>query len=238
MGAKGWSIFAGVTIIVLGTLIYFSGSNRLDVSDVDANAIIAAEERNGNIGDHTLGTVGSKVVLIEYGDFQCPGCAGSYAPLKALVEKYDDNMLFIFRHLPLSEIHQHSRAAAATAEAAGKQGKFWEMSGKLFTGQNAWKNLSATERSATFSDYATELGLDMATFERDLASEAITQKINFDQAVFRTTGLQKSTPAFILNGKQLTANAADEAFEKAIREAITSAGGILPPEDTSAKASE
>ena len=112
------------------------------------------------------------------------------------------------------------------------------MSGKLFTGQNAWKNLSAAERSATFSDYATELGLDMATFERDLASEAITQKINFDQAVFRTTGLQKSTPAFILNGKQLTANATDEAFEKAIREAITSAGGTLPPEDTSAKASE
>ena len=225
MGAKGWIIFSVVAVALLGALMYFSGQNKIDVSGYDLENIIAANDKNGQIGDHVYGNKDSKVVLIEYGDFQCPGCGSVHPRVKTLIEQYKDDIAFVFRNLPLTSMHPNARAAAATAEAAGKQGKYWEMHNMIFENQSAWNSASANERGPIFEGYARTLGLDIDQFTTDLASAEVTQKINFDLAVAKAKKFS-STPAFTLNGKEVSQDVwgDDEAFEKAITDALEAAG--------------
>lgn len=234
MGTKGWIIFASIAVIILGGLVYMSNQGRIDVSEFDKDAIITANDKNGNIGDNFLGNKDATVVLVEYGDFQCPGCASAHPRVKALTERYGDDLAFIFRNLPLTSMHPNARVAAATAEAAGLQGKYWEMHNKLFEDQNTWKGVSSSERGGVFRSYAAALNLDLDTFEADIAASAITQKIAFDQALFKATGHQQSTPTFILNGQLVPQETwgNDEAFDALIREKLTAAGVQLSDDDS------
>src|SRR5690606_20420980 len=125
----------------------------------DTNTIQAAEERNGQIGDNVLGNPDAKVVIFEYGDYQCPGCASAAPILDEVTQKYSDNVALVYRHFPLSTIHPNARAAAAAAEAAGLQDKYWQMHNKLYASQNEWGNLSGAQRTDMFEVYARELGL-------------------------------------------------------------------------------
>ena len=123
-------------------MIYISTQNRLNVSDINndqLNTIIGAESRNGDIADHEIGSKSPKVTIIEYADYQCPGCSAAAPKAKALAEKYKDHVRLIFRNFPIASSHPNARAAAAVAEAAGLQGKFWEMNKLLYTNQDAWK---------------------------------------------------------------------------------------------------
>jgi protein-disulfide isomerase len=207
----GWIIFSAIIVLGLGALIVYSrlSNPSADVASVDSNSIIAASDQNGQIGDHTLGKTDSKVVLIEYGDFQCPSCGGAHPQIKEIMEEYGDRVLFIFRNFPLTSIHPNARAAAGAVEAAGLQGKYWEMHNLVFERQSDWSNLSGTERTARFTAYAEELGLDKDKFVTDLSDEAINVKISFDQALGRKADVN-ATPSFYLNGEKLdtaTANA-------------------------------
>ena len=230
MGTKGWIIFASVAVVILGGLIYLSNQGKVDVSEFNKDVIITANEKNGNIGDHFLGPKDGKVVLIEYGDFQCPGCASAHPRVKALMTLYGDDLVFIFRNLPLTSIHPNARVAAATAEAAGLQGKYWEMHDKIFENQKEWSAASTSDRGSVFRGYATAIGLDLDKFDADIASSVINQKISFDQALFKATGHQISTPTFTINGELVPAEAwgDDAAFNKYIREKLTAAGVKLP----------
>lgn len=215
-------------MLVLGSLVFFSNRNRIDVSDVDTNTIQAASTRSGDIADHVFGKSDSKVVLIEYGDFQCPGCGSAHPTVKKLAEKYKDQLAFVFRNFPITSKHPNARAAAAATEAAGKQGKYWEMHDKIFESQSSWGNLGATERTKFFTDYAQELGLNTNTFATDLTSEMVNQKISFDQAVGKKAGAD-ATPTFILNGKKLDNEWANEAqFEEVILNTLKAEGIALP----------
>lgn len=229
MSKKAWVIFAAICMIVLGGLIYLSGSNRLDVSNVDPNSIQAASEKSGNISDHTFGKTDSKVVLIEYGDFQCPGCGGAHPTVKMLTEKYKDQIVFVFRNFPIASKHPNARAAAAAVEAAGLQGKYWEMHNQVFETQSAWQSLSANDRGSFFVGYAKELQLDETKFKTDMESEAINKKINFDQAVGKKAGAD-ATPTFFLNGKKLSDNdwKTDESFENTLKNEMKAQGITLP----------
>lgn len=229
MSKKAWVIFAAICVVVLGGLIYISGSNRLDVSNVDTNTIQAASEKSGNIGDHVFGKADSKVVLIEYGDFQCPGCGGVHPTVKTLTEKYKDQIALVFRNFPIASKHPNARAAAAAVEAAGQQGKYWEMHNLVFENQSGWQSLSATDRGAFFIGYAKELNLDEAKFKADMESEAISKKINFDQAVGKKAGADV-TPTFFLNGKKLSDTdwKTDEAFEETLKNEMKTQGIALP----------
>ena len=200
MTKRAWIIFIAISVLLLGGLVYLSGQNRLDVSDVNADEIQEASEANGNIGDHVYGSADSKVVLIEYGDFQCPGCGSAHPIVKEVAEKYKDDMALVFRNFPLSTIHPNARVAAASAEAAGLQGKYWEMFNTIFENQSAWENASTTERGDIFRGYANELGLDVDQFQLDLASDQVETKINYDLALGREEGVN-STPTFFLNGE-------------------------------------
>ncbi len=225
MGAKGWIIFSIAAIGALGALIFFSGQNRIDVSEFNLDSIIAAHEKNGEIGDNVFGNKDSRVVLIEYGDFQCPGCAGVNPRVTEIAEKYEDKIAFVFRNLPLTSMHPNARAAAAVAQAAGKQGKYWEMHNMLYEKQSDWSGASSKERGAIFEGYARTLELDINAYNEALASEAITQKINFDLAIAKEKNL-KSTPSFSLNGTALDDSVwgDDTKFEEAVLAELKKAG--------------
>lgn len=202
MTTKTWIIFAAVVVALFGGLIYLSTRNAIDVSNVNATTVLGASEDSGNITDHTLGNAKSKVVLIEYGDYQCPGCASAYEPLKTVSEKYKDDMAFVFRNFPLVSAHPNARAAAAAAEAAGLMGKYWEMHNLLYPNQDAWVNSTTAERNSVFEGFAGQIGLDVKQFATTLRekSEVINQKISFDQALGNKVGVT-GTPSLYLNGK-------------------------------------
>ena len=205
MSKTAWIIFTAIVVLLLGGLVLYSRSTstQIDVSSVDANAVQAASEQSGNIADRVFNDTQSKVVLIEYGDFECPGCAGAHPGVKTLLAEYGDRISFVFRNFPLTSIHPNARAAAAAAEAAGQQGKYWEMHDLIYENQNAWKSASGTERTNTFSSYAEQIGLDTEKFAADIASSAVNQKVLFDQALGNKQSVD-STPTFILNGEKLS----------------------------------
>lgn len=205
MSKRAWIIFIAVVVVILGGLIIYSRFSKpgIDVSGVDTNAILAANDQNGQIADHTIGNTESSVILIEYGDFQCPGCRAAHPQVKEVVEEYKDRIAFVFRNFPLTSIHPNALAAAAAAEAAGLQNKYWEMHDALFTNQTAWQNLSSTARTDTFVNYVTTLGLDAAQFRADLEEPSVKQKITFDQALAGKLGVN-STPTFYLNGTKVS----------------------------------
>lgn len=202
MTTKTWIIFGAVVVALFGGLIYLSTRDSIDVSDVNGAKVQPADERSGNIADHVFGNKESKVVLVEYGDYQCPGCASAYEPLKAVSEKYQGQLAFVFRNYPLVSIHPNARAAAAAAEAAGLMGKYWEMHDLLYANQSSWENASSSERNTIFENMAGQIGLDVEKFAstlRDKSAE-INKKISFDQALGGKAGVT-GTPAIYLNGK-------------------------------------
>lgn len=204
MNRVGWIIFSvAVVALLVGLVVWTRITNPpIDVSGVNNNSVIAASEQNGNIADHVKGSDENKILLIEYGDYQCPSCAGAHPNVNALMEEYGDNVTFVFRNFPLTSIHPNARAAAGSAEAAGLQGKYWEMHDMLYQGQNDWSSLDSNQRTSIFKAYAQSLGLDMAKFESDLASEPVNAKISFDLAIGKNAGAS-ATPTFYLNGEKL-----------------------------------
>ena len=210
MNKTRWIIFGAIIVVVLGGLIFLSRSksSSVDVSNVDANSIVAASDQNGNIADHVFQDTKSDVIMIEYGDFQCPGCGSAHPNVKTLLAEYGEKISFVFRNFPLSSIHPNARAAAAAAEAAGLQGKYWEMHDTLFENQDDWKNLDAKQRTDVFKGYANGLQLDAGKFAEDLAGTAVTDKIAFDQALGNKVGVS-ATPTFFVDGKKLEGDAAN-----------------------------
>jgi protein-disulfide isomerase len=199
MTKKTWIIFVVICAAILGGLIWMSKNNQVNVADVDINAIQSASEQNGNIADHVSGNKDAKVTIIEYGDFQCPGCKSAAPVMKTIKEKYKNDVAFVFRNFPLP-IHGNARAAAAAAEAAGLQGKYWEMHDKLYESQNEWAELSGSTRLDTFAAYAGFLGLDRDKFLADIEKDEIATKINFDKALGTKAGVT-GTPSIFVNGE-------------------------------------
>lgn len=230
MGKKQWIIFAVIVAAIIGGLIYASPKNSLDLSDIKgagSNTILKAEERNGQIGDHLFGNKDAKVLLVEYGDFQCnPGCRQFHENFMPIMqdETYKQKIAFVYRHFPITQIHPNSTAASASAEAAGKQGKFWEMWDALFTNQAEWSPVSATERSSYFEKYASGLGLDIEQFKKDVVSESVSQKIRFDRTLGMDAKVQ-GTPTLFVNGEQIEGSkfSSTEGLKSIIDKALESA---------------
>lgn len=201
MDKRTWIIFGVAVVAILAGLVAFSRQSSVNVEGVDnAKVQTTPTKESGDIADHVYGQPDRKVVLIEYGDFQCPGCGTFHKNFAPLMDEYKDKITFVFRNFPITQIHPNARAAAATAEAAGKQGKYWEMWNLLYQQQNDWNNLSISDRDARFATYATQLKLNPERFKSDVASEKITQKINYDQSLGKASGVT-GTPTLFLDGK-------------------------------------
>ena len=167
---------------------------------------------------HTEGSGTSGVVLIEYGDYECPACGQYYPVVKQVAEKYKDQITFQFRNLPLVQLHKNAFAGARAAEAADNQGKFWEMHDLLYENQQTWS--AASNPTTIFVGYAKQLGLDEAKFQTDMASQATNDKINADIAESKKLKAS-ATPTFVLEGKKLEQNPSSlDEFNKLIDAAI------------------
>ena len=196
-----WIIFGLVSIGIVAGLVIYSNSTTKNtgISDsVDVYSVQTASDSNGKIADHVYNDNDSKVVLIEYGDYQCPGCASFNPTIEKIAEEYKDKIKYIFRNYLLS-YHANSKAAAAAAESAGLQGKYWQAHKKIYATQSEWEYLDSNERTEYFISLAKNLSLDTTKFAEDMASAAISDKIAYD-ASLATKSKLSSTPAFYLNG--------------------------------------
>lgn len=210
MSNKGWIIFGGIVVLVFAGAIFLSKQSRINVDSIDIAKVSAGSADNGNIADHTFGNKDAKVVLIEYGDYQCPGCAAASPVLRTTTSKYSDKVLLVFRN-KLIPGHANSRAAASFAEAAGLQGKYWEMHDKLYASQTSWESLSSEDRTTYFLGLTKELGLDQAKINTDVAGDAIAKKIDFDEALATKRGVT-GTPSIYLNGTIVDQHYKDNAI--------------------------
>lgn len=140
------------------------------------------------------------MTLIEYGDFQCPHC-GTLAPeLIRLREELPQDVRLVFRHFPLESLHDKAALAAQAAEAAGAQGKFWQMCDALFLQQEAWGNLSEAEFTDWLTAQAQALELDVQTFTADLVSQSTVDAVKRAYDAALATGLD-GTPGLVINGQ-------------------------------------
>jgi protein-disulfide isomerase len=145
--------------------------------------------------DHQKGAAEAKVILVEYGDYQCPYCGHAYPLLQHLLDEFSVTLLFVFRNFPLRKVHPLALKAAYAAEAAGVQGRFWEMHDLIFTNQ---KKL----RENSFSLFASSLGLNVSLFETDMQSPAIISIVEADFMGGLRSGLN-ATPSFFINESKL-----------------------------------
>ncbi len=153
--------------------------------------------------DWTKGPEDAIITVMEYTDFQCPYCAMAQVEFEKLLEMYPDDVRLVYRSLPLVGIHPNAQVAAQAAEAAGAQGKFWEMYEALFTKQADWSGLTSEEFLAWLSTEATVLGLDEAQFSQDTSSEDIQKKIQAEIDYANSIGLG-STPTVLVNGRPIS----------------------------------
>lgn len=174
--------------------------------------------------NHVKGAGTSGVTLLEYGDFQCPACAAYYPAIENLVASYGDQITFQFRHFPLVSIHPNAFGASRAAEAASKQGKFWEMYSKIYQGQTTWQDQS--NPNDTFNTYAQQIGLNLEQFKTDFRSSPVGAAINADVKAGNDLGVS-STPTFFLNGElvQTPPTATAEADFRALIDAAIAAQG-------------
>jgi len=142
--------------------------------------------------DHVLGPASARIVVIEYGDFECPSCAQAYPGVKILLKRFDRRIRFAYRHFPIVEAHPHAELAAEASEAAGAQGKFWGMHDHLFENQQHLK-LKALRR------YADTIGLDLTRFDAEMADHIYLQRVQEHLASGRAMGVH-STPGFFVDG--------------------------------------
>jgi protein-disulfide isomerase len=149
---------------------------------------------------HTKGPANAPVTLEEFGDFECPPCAQFHPILNTMHNEFGDRLRIIFREYPLVPTHQHALYAASAAEAAGLQGKFWEMHHKLYENQKTWHE--AFDVRPIFEDYAKQIGLDIERFRRDINADVVARRITEDGKRGRSLNL-KGTPSVFMNGREV-----------------------------------
>jgi protein-disulfide isomerase len=176
-------------VVILGGIFFFSQKNN------------SSSGGNAQPTNHVVGKGTNGVKLVEYGDYQCPVCKNYEPVVEQVLAHYGDKLSFQFSNLPLyPSPHPFALTAAKAAEAADKQGKFWQMHNTLYLPAN-W-NVWTTSKNPgpEFDKYAQQLGLDMTKYHQDFASDEVNNAIQADISAFDKTGHEKSTPSFFING--------------------------------------
>jgi len=143
--------------------------------------------------DHSLGPEHAPVTVVEYGDFECPNCKQAAPAVKLLLQRFEEQVRYVYRHFPLEDVHPHALLAAEAAECAGAQGKFWQMHDILFEHQ---EHLKARD----LQRYAEQIGLDMTRYAAEIGDHIYLQRVreNIDGGL--RSGV-RGTPGFFVNGK-------------------------------------
>ena len=214
---NGLMKIGGAAILVIGAFFLFKYGFS---SDSDATGPINSALTDVTEQDWVKGSADAPVTLVEYTDFQCPACGAYYPIVKQLIDEKSDQLRLVVRQYPLIQIHKNALTGARASEAAGKQGKFWEMYDLLFTNQAEWSNADDPMKSIIPS-YAGRIGLDIERFRKDMTDQAIDDKITHDRKTgddLKITG----TPSFFLNGKQVELKniRSFDDFKKIVEKAI------------------
>lgn len=217
-------LFLGIiiaTVALIGGAAFFF-SRPAATPAVDPKVLIKEDS-------HRLSSPSASVTMVEFGDFQCPACSAYHAVVKQIMEKYQANVSLIFRNFPLP-MHQNAMISALAAEAAGKQGKYWEMYNKLYESQEEWS--ADPKVKDRLVSYAKELSLNTSQFTADLDNADLKKKIDADIVDATTLGIN-ATPTFFINNVQIENPRSFAEFEALIKSAIEKS-----PKPTAAKSEE
>jgi protein-disulfide isomerase len=186
-------VVVGLATLGSGTMLY--RAKRPHIKNIPESQSVPA---NGDKQSaHVRGNPDAPVTLEEFADFQCPPCS-QFAPFaEELLREYDSRLRVVFRNFPLPG-HEHAREAALAAEAAGLQGKFWEMHDTLYREQEAWSK--APNARELFESYAGTLGLNVDQFKNDMDSEKARERVDSDRALADFLGV-KVTPTLFINNR-------------------------------------
>lgn len=213
MSKQFWAVIAAIVVILVGVSIATNHKSNGSGSKSNSNAVT----------HHVEGKSTTGVTLVEYGDYQCPYCQVYSSTVKQVVADYGDKISFQFVNFPLTSLHQNAFAAARAAEAANKQGKFWEYHDLLYqnndpNGRTGW--VASNQPTTYFDQFAKDLGLNVKQFDTDMASEATNDAVNADMAKGNKLGID-GTPTFYVDGKKVTIANSEADFKKVLDAAIT-----------------
>ena len=186
----------GATLVPASKLAGCQSISADPTSGPDDVSLFPKVEQN----DHVRGMVTADVTIIEYGDFQCPGCAALASELTKLGKTFPSELRIVFRQLPLYDIHDKALAAAQAAEVASDEGKFWEMHDLLFENYGSWISMTPGDFNKWLIEQAGSIGLEPATFQNKMSSQEIIDRVNnlLDQGL--SIGL-RTTPFLLINGQ-------------------------------------
>lgn len=191
-----------VIVVVVALATFGSGAMLYhaklpQVKNIPENQSVPAGTNSDSA--HIRGNPNAPVTLEEFGDFQCPPCGQFAGFVQELLREYDSRLRVVFRNFPLPA-HEHAREAAQAAEAAGFQGKFWEMYDTLYREQSLWSNTSNAR--GLFESYAGTIGLDVDQFKKDMDSDKVRERLDSDHALADFLGV-KVTPTVFINNRAI-----------------------------------
>ena len=191
-----------ITAILLFGGIFLLSRSQPSSQEIKGAAVLQIDYSKGQ----KIGSESAKVKLVEFSDFQCPACKSAEPAIKQTLLKYPNDLQFIYRHFPLPQ-HANAREAAYFAEAAGEQGKFWEMHDRIFETQSQWSDIG--DSTEFFLGLARDLNLDEAKLQEVLEKNTFKSKIDSDVAEGRSLGVN-STPTFFVNGRKVNLRTFDD----------------------------
>jgi protein-disulfide isomerase len=222
-------IIGVVLVAVTVTVVLLSRPSVINSSapSTNAGANAGPAARTGPVhpgapNPNSRGVPAARVTVEEFSDFQCPACGGLEPGLRRVMKDYGDRVRFVFRNYPLQG-HKYAFVAARAAEAAGLQGKFWEMHDMLYDNQKEW--VEAMEPRVQFASYATRLGLDVQKFKADMERQDLADRIKADLLRGNTLGVH-GTPTVYLNERELVPGklVTEDDLRREIEAALGAAG--------------
>lgn len=211
-----------IAIIVGGVLLMSGGSSSspLSKAKVDSSILVpenAFKSSGYNEGAYLPANPEAKVTLVEFGDYECPAC-GIYAPyVKEILNEFSGSVTYVFRNYPLPQ-HKNALVSSYAVEAAGLQGKYWEMHDKVFSLQNEWSSLD--DAAPVFVEYAKDLGLNTDKFVIDMNSQTVKDIVDRDLNAGNAVRLTE-TPTFYVNGRKVDLTGGANQLQEVIRQELS-----------------
>jgi protein-disulfide isomerase len=187
-------IVATVALVAVGSGAMLYRAKRPQLLSIPENKSPSGKSATESM--HIRGNPDAPVTLEEFADFQCPPCGNFAGFAEELLKQYDSRLRIVFRNFPLPG-HEHAREAALAAEAAGLQGRFWEMHDVLYREQAVWSKALNTRE--LFESYAGTIGLDLEQFRKDMDGEKARERVDSDHALGDSLGINLTPTLFINN---------------------------------------
>lgn len=215
-----WFIIGFIALVTAGVIFAAATSNGAPAKNADFLATTIPPIVSS---DWSKGNAQASVSLVEYGDFECPACAAYFPLVNKLITDYGDRVHFVFRNFPLYAIHPDAGVSAEAAEAAGRQGKYWEMFDLLYKNQATWASAPPETVTAKYFDgYASSLGLNLLKFHADMSSKTVADKIQTDVTSANSAQVDH-TPTFFVNLKQVPNPSSYDEFKALLDKALAAA---------------